>query len=492
MWWPNLGCQPVLVSLSLVPARFTLILNSFFQRRAVPACDGTRFRPPQREITTDKTRKESPALFQMSVATDRKGWCVKCVQETTTTQQKEEELLKKRDTQTGWSNRLGSVLKLTENVEWPSTYSMAVLRPTVLYWSGWGYFCQQHVTTLCGTRDSTEMIGLRLDSSRVAQTGTLHTEQTFRGPSPMSLFCYSKGGKRKWHSFCRVGSSPSLAAMQLWAVTKRLKQFPFRLFLVKVHLIEFFFFLFFKTEDLSPAFFPTASDMWTTHPALAYSAAAAAAAAAAAELQGQGPGAAAALQHAHAHHAAALAVHPALHPQLPVRFFHQLHALQHSQQQQQQQQQLPWLGVVGSVNVLSPPTTPTPFRPHHHTTTPSHHLSPTSPTVLVPSFHPVFNLCSYWQQQQHRMQQQQQPEQPMQQQQQQFGDHQQVCKPVQSTITTTTTTRSKLFRQTKKKSPKSYTARACTFLFVTARDLVSFIFLLFFFFLHTPFMPLSL
>ncbi len=95
------------------------------------------------------------------------------------------------------------------------------------------------------------------------------------------------------------------------------------------------------TEDLSPAFFPTASDMWTTHPALAYSAAAAAAAAAAAELQGQGPGAAAALQHAHAHHAAALAVHPALHPQLPVRFFHQLHALQHSQQQQQQQQQLP-------------------------------------------------------------------------------------------------------------------------------------------------------
>lgn len=93
-------------------------------------------------------------------------------------------------------------------------------------------------------------------------------------------------------------------------------------------------------EDLSPAFFPTASDMWTTHPALAYSAAAAAAAAAAAELQGQGPGAAA-LQHAHAHHAAALAVHPALHPQLPVRFFHQLHALQHSQQQQQQQQQLP-------------------------------------------------------------------------------------------------------------------------------------------------------
>ena len=148
---------------------------------------------------------------------------------------------------------------------------------------------------------------------------------------------------------------------------------------------------------------------------------------------------------------------------------------------------------MGSVNVLSPPTTPTPFRPHHHTTTPSHHLSPTSPTVLVPSFHPVFNLCSYWQQQQHRMQQQQQqPEQPMQQQQQQFGDHQQVCKPVQSTITTTTTTRSKLFRQTKKKSPKSYTARACTFLFVTARDLVSFIFLLFFFFLHTPFMPLSL
>lgn len=108
-----------------------------------------------------------------------------------------------------------------------------------------------------------------------------------------------------------------------------------------MHLIEFFFFLFFKTEDLSPAFFPTASDMWTTHPALAYSAAAAAAAAAAAELQGQGPGAAAALQHAHAHHAAALAVHPALHPQLPVRFFHQLHALQHSQQQQQQQQQLP-------------------------------------------------------------------------------------------------------------------------------------------------------
>ena len=104
-----------------------------------------------------------------------------------------------------------------------------------------------------------------------------------------------------------------------------------------MHLIEFFFFLFFKTEDLSPAFFPTASDMWTTHPALAYSAAAAAAAAAAAELQGQGPGAAAALQHAHAHHAAALAVHPALHPQLPVRFFHQLHALQHSQQQQQQQ-----------------------------------------------------------------------------------------------------------------------------------------------------------
>ncbi|XP_057375342.1 uncharacterized protein LOC130696270 [Daphnia carinata] len=70
-------------------------------------------------------------------------------------------------------------------------------------------------------------------------------------------------------------------------------------------------------QDLSPAFFPTASDMWTTHPALAYSAAAAAAAAAAAELQGQGPGAAAALQHAHAHHAAALAVHPALHPQLP-------------------------------------------------------------------------------------------------------------------------------------------------------------------------------
>ena len=81
---------------------------------------------------------------------------------------------------------------------------------------------------------------------------------------------------------------------------------------------------------MSPAFFPTASDMWTTHPALAYSAAAA-------ELQGQGPGAAAALQHAHAHHAAALAVYPALHSQLPVRFFHQLHALQHSQQQQQQQ-----------------------------------------------------------------------------------------------------------------------------------------------------------
>ena len=74
-------------------------------------------------------------------------------------------------------------------------------------------------------------------------------------------------------------------------------------------------------EDLSPAFFPTASDMWTTHPALAYSAAAAAAAAAAAELPG------AALQHA------ALAVHPALHPQLPVRFFHQLHQL-HNQQQQ--------------------------------------------------------------------------------------------------------------------------------------------------------------
>lgn len=42
------------------------------------------------------------------------------------------------------------------------------------------------------------------------------------------------------------------------------------------------------SEDLSPAFFPSASDMWTTHPALAYSAAAAAAAAAAAELQGQG------------------------------------------------------------------------------------------------------------------------------------------------------------------------------------------------------------
>ncbi|KZS05183.1 putative RNA-binding protein with multiple splicing 2 [Daphnia magna] len=66
------------------------------------------------------------------------------------------------------------------------------------------------------------------------------------------------------------------------------------------------------------------SDMWTTHPALAYSAAAAAAAAAAAELQGhqgsahQGAAAAAALQHAHAHHAAAMAsVHPALHPQLP-------------------------------------------------------------------------------------------------------------------------------------------------------------------------------
>ncbi|XP_046649922.1 cell wall integrity protein scw1-like [Daphnia pulicaria] len=77
-------------------------------------------------------------------------------------------------------------------------------------------------------------------------------------------------------------------------------------------------------QDLSPAFFPTASDMWTTHPALAYSAAAAAAAAAAAELQGhqgsahQGAAAAAALQHAHAHHAAAMAsVHPALHPQLP-------------------------------------------------------------------------------------------------------------------------------------------------------------------------------
>lgn len=109
-----------------------------------------------------------------------------------------------------------------------------------------------------------------------------------------------------------------------------------------------FVYLFIFAEDLSPAFFPTASDMWTTHPALAYSAAAAAAAAAAAELQGhqgsahQGAAAAAALQHAHAHHAAAMAsVHPALHPQLPVRFFHQLHALQHSQQQQQQQQQLP-------------------------------------------------------------------------------------------------------------------------------------------------------
>ena len=120
---------------------------------------------------------------------------------------------------------------------------MAVLRPTVLYWSGWGYFCQQHVTTLCGTRDSTEMIGLRLDSSRVAQTGTLHTEQTFRGPSPMSLFCYSKGGKRKWHSFCRVGSSPSLAAMQLWAVTKRLLVGSF---LLKCIWLTFeFFFLFF-------------------------------------------------------------------------------------------------------------------------------------------------------------------------------------------------------------------------------------------------------
>ena len=84
----------------------------------------------------------------------------------------------------------------------------------------------------------------------------------------------------------------------------------------------YFNFLFLFVEDLSPAFFPT-SDMWTTHPALAYSAAAAAAAAAAAELPG------AALQHA------ALAVHPALHPQLPVRFFHQLHHQLHNQQQPQ-------------------------------------------------------------------------------------------------------------------------------------------------------------
>ena len=99
MWWPNLGCQPVLVSLSLVPARFTLILNSFFKGERSPHVMAPDLDPRRERLPPTKPEKrESPALFQMSVATDRKGWCVKCVQETTTTQQKEEKLLKKRHT----------------------------------------------------------------------------------------------------------------------------------------------------------------------------------------------------------------------------------------------------------------------------------------------------------------------------------------------------------------------------------------------------------
>ena len=127
MWWPNLGCQPVLVSLSLVPARFTLILNSFFFKGErsphvmAPDLDPRRERLPP----TKPEKRESPALFQMSVATDRKGWCVKCVQETTTTQQKEEELLKKEthklDDPTGWA-RFWNWLKMLNgppHILWP-------------------------------------------------------------------------------------------------------------------------------------------------------------------------------------------------------------------------------------------------------------------------------------------------------------------------------------------------------------------------------------